>query len=370
MKALLVLALAAGFCVRAAAEEPAEAVSDGCATEISLLCARLTGAHLLACLERHSEDATPLCRRSLKSWRQNKESAAAAAVAPAHAAGQGELRLVTVSGSVFVRTAGSPADRFVTAQAGMSLEPGDVVRTGLDGGAEISIDGQSVILLSPGSDFALQSQEPSETRLFLGLGRLLAKIEKMVAGRKLTFATPTAVAAVRGTELGIEELETGESRVAVFDEGVVAVSRADGGPEVTLRANQETAVAGGKAPAPARALEAFKSAKASVPQLRQRLGEVRKQWAARTVVDRQRQRSEFLKQPAVGAAGLPKFTGAQTKRAYPQLSPAKPGAPAAPGGSRPAPAPAPPRVTPPAPQSTQPPARMSPAPGGPEPKKK
>lgn len=91
----------------------------------------------------------------------------------------------------------------------------------------------SVIRLGPNTDFLVNSLDTAESEFFLGIGRLVAKLRSLAAGREVRFRTATAVAAVRGTELAVEqENDDAPTRVGVFDEGQVVVSSHDGADAV------------------------------------------------------------------------------------------------------------------------------------------
>ena len=143
-------------------------------------------------------------------------------------------RVTMVEGTVTIFSRG--ADEGVPAEEGMPLEEGDNVRTGADGRAELALSSDSVIALGPASIITLSDLEPKQTLLNLDLGTLVAKLRwKATPGRRMDVMTPTAVAAVRGTEFGVTVQEGGETSVGVFDEGRVAVrTTADSAVEETM----------------------------------------------------------------------------------------------------------------------------------------
>lgn len=193
-------------------------------------------------------------------------------------AGDVDARLTEVKGSVTVYTAedpdGSPGEK------DMPLEAGDRVKTDADSSAEISFDeGGSVIMLRPLSHFALTQPQRQDSILTLSLGSLLAKINAL-SGR-LRVKTPTAVAAVRGTEFGVEipEENAEETHVAVFDEGKVEVNTPDEtGPAELLIANQETKVGRGTRPMAAYQLKRLVRHRSNVRSMRKRAQWLRKNW--------------------------------------------------------------------------------------------
>jgi hypothetical protein len=131
-------------------------------------------------------------------------------------------RVTMVQGQVAVFARGS--EDGVPAQVGMPLDEGDEVRTGSDGHAELALSADSVIGLNSDSILALSNLEQKQTLLGLDVGTLVVKLHwEGPRWRRLEVETPTAVAAVRGTEFGVTVQEGGDTSVGVFDEGKVAV---------------------------------------------------------------------------------------------------------------------------------------------------
>jgi hypothetical protein len=160
-------------------------------------------------------------------------------------ANQYDARITAVSGEVTVYPADGASDPAAGAE-GTLLAEGDRVVVSSDSSAEISLDGSSLITLNAGSDFTLTTLSRAEAKLTLAFGSLIAKIQHL-GDDHLQVETPAAVAAVRGTEFGVDfSVDGGEAHVGVFDEGRVEVGGA-GGMEV-LAPNQETSVLHGERP--------------------------------------------------------------------------------------------------------------------------
>ncbi|UPT72573.1 MAG: methylmalonyl-CoA mutase family protein [Elusimicrobiota bacterium] len=155
-----------------------------------------------------------------------------------------DARLGDVSGDVSVQPAdGSPE---VSGEADMPLEEGDRVVVGEGGSAEVALDGGSLITVREKSDLKIEKSDKADSSFFLAAGSLLAKIQKL-GTQRFRVRTTSAVAAVRGTEFGVE-VDGEDSHVGVFDEGKVEVTGAAGGTPELLISNQETSVAKGAAP--------------------------------------------------------------------------------------------------------------------------
>jgi len=201
-----------------------------------------------------------------------------------------DARLTAASGDVRVH----PADGSepVEGSADMPLEEGDRVVTGEGASAEISLDGESLLTLSANSDFTLEKTARDESSFSLAFGSLLAKIQSLGA-RRLSVRTPTSVAAVRGTEFGVDVEGADQSHVGVFDEGRVEVS-GQGATEV-LTPNQETSVARGRPPLKPFALKRFVARRKMMRARIMRLQAVRKAWRQLPPGPRKRRRLKALR---------------------------------------------------------------------------
>lgn len=197
-------------------------------------------------------------------------------IAPLAAAQEAwDARVAAVSGDASVQPAdGSPE---VSAEEDMPLEAGDRIVVGEGGSAEVALDGESLITVRENSEFVIEKTAKAETSFFLKAGSLLAKIQKLASGR-FAVRTPTAVAAVRGTEFGVET-DGEETHVGVFDEGKVEVSGQDGAPELLI-SNQETSVGKGRRPVAAFQLKRFVARRQLMRGHSRRISQIRGRWQA------------------------------------------------------------------------------------------
>ena len=201
-----------------------------------------------------------------------------------------DARLATVSGDVLILAAdGSPE---VSGDANLPLEEGDRVVVAAGGSAEVALDGGSLITLRENSDFKIETTEKGNSSFFLSVGSLLAKIQKL-GTQRLRVRTPTAVAAVRGTEFGVE-VEGENSHVGVFDEGKVEVTSNAGGAPELLISNQETSVAKGQAPAQAAQIKRFMAHRAQMRGQRRRLAAIKAKWKVLPAGERREMRKEMM----------------------------------------------------------------------------
>lgn len=202
-----------------------------------------------------------------------------------------DSRVTGVTGEVTVFSADQAAEG-VPADVDMPLDPGDRVTTGPDGTCEIALDGEHAITLKENSSFTLSQPRKAETIIELTVGSLLAKFSKLLGGQTIKVRTPTAVAAVRGTELGVD-VEGDESHFGIFDEGKVEIESA-GGRE-TLITNQETKVMKGARPLPPYQLQRLMRHRRFMRNvLKKRPGSLRKAWRRLPPQDRARMRREII----------------------------------------------------------------------------
>jgi hypothetical protein len=116
------------------------------------------------------------------------------------------------------------------AELDMVLLPGDTVETGKDAQAEVTFDDSSAINLDPESRFGItelvkdsaSGQRTVKTALFSG--ELKAQIAKLAQNSTFEIESPTAVAAVRGTEFIVAYREGQPTQVTVLA-GRVGVRR-------------------------------------------------------------------------------------------------------------------------------------------------
>jgi hypothetical protein len=214
------------------------------------------------------------------------------------AAQERQAVLARVEGTVYVHIHEHPEGEFVEAELNAPLAAGDLVRTGSDGSAEIALDGESVVDLAPNSDFLVTSLDPAQTEFHLGFGSLVAKLKSLTSGEGMTFRTSNAVAAVRGTELGVaHDGDDQPSRFGVFDEGRVAVQSEGSEGSVMLNPGEETQAQKGARPPQAHALRSFVPARERLAAARVRLDTYRKAWVRRSPqqLRNQRRRLQRLK---------------------------------------------------------------------------
>jgi len=126
-----------------------------------------------------------------------------------------------VGGEVYVIK--SNPDKEVKAEPGMLLGSGDTVKTGdesyvsiifQDDGSRVKLAENAVLTLN-----ATRKKEKLSKKLFLGAGKMFAKITKK-RGTDVQIKTPTSVASVKGTRFILEEFDWGETWLWVLEDAV------------------------------------------------------------------------------------------------------------------------------------------------------
>jgi hypothetical protein len=190
-----------------------------------------------------------------------------------------DLRVTDAGGQATVAPAENPKAP-VLLDEDTPLEENDVVVTGPNSRAELTMDGETVFKLQPDSRLKVLKIFPTNTQLELSQGGLLAKVKPAAREEEaIILKMPTAVVAIRGTEFGAETGD-GVSHIGVFNEGHVAVAGAWGHEHVLLEPNQETHVPLSNVPAPPLKLQRFASRRAQMANVRVRHAYWRQHWQA------------------------------------------------------------------------------------------
>jgi ferric-dicitrate binding protein FerR (iron transport regulator) len=116
------------------------------------------------------------------------------------------------------------------------LGPGEVVRTGADGFAELMFNDGSRINLDANSSLMLESANGNTSTYRLTLGRIKAHVKRL-GDRRYKVRTPTAICGVRGTEFVLETNEAGASAVVVL-QGEVAFGAAESRQSLPVRSGE------------------------------------------------------------------------------------------------------------------------------------
>ncbi len=135
--------------------------------------------------------------------------------------------------------------QYAPAEKGSLLFEGDRIKTGELARAAILLDDGSLVRLNANTELALKDKKPGKqkSRLQLMLGHLWAKISKQE--NQLEIETPTAVAAIKGTQLELMFGPDGQTTLIVWD-GLVNLNNALG--QILVHAAQQGVAGKGQAP--------------------------------------------------------------------------------------------------------------------------
>jgi hypothetical protein len=165
---------------------------------------------------------------------------------PLHAQSSTEQRVTvkSVIGSAELRSSG--AAKWRQLRPGMPVRIGGDIRTFVESTVELAFESGTVLLISENSVVTLSqlSQDvkgnPANSSVKVATGQIFSNVKKLVGtNSKFEFETPTAVASIRGTRLGISVNRDGSS-IDVY-EGRVAV-RSRGSNREVMVGNRTRAV--------------------------------------------------------------------------------------------------------------------------------
>lgn len=129
----------------------------------------------------------------------------------------------------------------IPASVGAPCQTGDVLRSGPGCTVDVTLNDQAGCRLLPESSFRIESAEAAATHLRLESGNAILNLDKLPSGSTFQVETPTAVAAVRGTQFwGRVDSGQSASPVTTFAvrEGTVEILAKGSGQTFTLQAGQ------------------------------------------------------------------------------------------------------------------------------------
>lgn len=98
----------------------------------------------------------------------------------------------------------SPADEYAPASVGLTILTGGAARTGDDGRARLDLSPDATILrLAPNTIFTLSELEETDDGPFTILKLFIGKIYIILSGGELQVETPSGLASVRGSMMGV-----------------------------------------------------------------------------------------------------------------------------------------------------------------------
>ena len=103
-----------------------------------------------------------------------------------------------------VEARGSASDEYAPAKTGLIIHAGGAVRTGEDGRARLDLNPDGTIIrVVPNTIFSIPGLEEQENDPFTFLELFIGKLYIILTGGELQVKTPSGVAAVRGSMLGV-----------------------------------------------------------------------------------------------------------------------------------------------------------------------
>jgi|GEM_PF-2957922 len=131
--------------------------------------------------------------------------------------------VIHVTGDVTIKTAASPD--WVSAEEGMKVKEGDIIKTEADSSAELAFGEKlsNVLNIFPNSQLVISRFEPGLVKL--EQGRVFTLLRKLNKGSTFEVRTPTAVAGARGTGWGTS-LNSGHTEIQDF-ENIVYIAGLD-----------------------------------------------------------------------------------------------------------------------------------------------
>jgi hypothetical protein len=158
--------------------------------------------------------------------------------------------LSITEGDVSVMKAGTGS--WIEAQVGMSLEPGDSVKTGDNSSAIITFFDGSTIELQAGTEIEIASlavsTDSGSTTITLKqtIGNTISRVTKLVdPASRYEVETPTGVAAVRGSAMQVYVIEDGTTWITNLEGDIYAVAQ---GVELQIPQGQQCITRPGQRP--------------------------------------------------------------------------------------------------------------------------
>ena len=124
-----------------------------------------------------------------------------------------EARIVDIDGDASIKRLGEK--EWLPAESDMTLTEGDMIKTGPDSWALLSLEGieetaSATVEIEEGSQLLFaefvkdEAGEAGKTLLDLAIGELMITVEKLEAESKFEVKTPTSVTGVRGTKFSVK----------------------------------------------------------------------------------------------------------------------------------------------------------------------
>ncbi|HTL71559.1 MAG TPA: FecR domain-containing protein [Candidatus Eisenbacteria bacterium] len=168
-----------------------------------------------------------------------------AGAAPASA---GDVRLVKTRGDVVILR----GEKLLTASSGMRCRRGDQVLTRGPAEADLAWGGLWGCRMLDSTILSVTGTDPASMAVRLEKGFMLFRFRRLPPDCAFNLDTPTAIAAVRGTQFAVRVTDEGGRNRATFAvlKGKLRVEPKSGGKPLPLRAGEASDVFAGEAPKP------------------------------------------------------------------------------------------------------------------------
>ncbi len=167
----------------------------------------------------------------------------AAVMACSGLAAAGQAKIGEVKGEAFIAN----KEGLFRAKTGMVCVDGDMVMTRKGCYLDLIFNGKAGVRLLPETTSAIASADAEDVRILVAEGNVVFNVKPAAAGGQFTLDTPTAVAAVRGTQFWgrVTGSETDTLTTFAVKEGTVRVTSKETGKSVDLTVGQAADLANG-----------------------------------------------------------------------------------------------------------------------------
>jgi hypothetical protein len=145
-----------------------------------------------------------------------------------------------IKGEVFLQLAGSAPEAWIPVNQARPLTSGDSIRTGANGTCAVVYADQATIRLDPNTTITIQDSLETQD-ILLRLGNIRANVNSQKAVKPFHFVTPTAISAVRGTNVdfgfnedGLLTIDLHNGNVLVFNDEKELEFELGGGKKVAI----------------------------------------------------------------------------------------------------------------------------------------
>lgn len=161
-----------------------------------------------------------------------------------------EARVLKVSGDAFV----AAEDGIARIEEGRICKAGDMLMTRPGASIDVILDGVAVCRMLPGTTAALAPTRGGRTQILIAEGDVVFNVRKLPEGAQFLVDTPTAVAAVRGTQFWGRVAGGPDAARTTFavKEGVVNIAPKASDVSIDLAAGQAVDLTAADQPASSR----------------------------------------------------------------------------------------------------------------------